>query len=103
MIILLIAAIAAAAAMAQVVFKGDVGGGRVVAVLADVVGGDVGVWPVAVLIVDALGLACVDVGVVPEREGGVRGYGIVRVVVVANGGEAFIVVFFGAIVEGEDL
>lgn len=107
MIILLVAAIAVAAAMAQVVFKGDVGGGSVVAVLVDAVGGsfggDVGVGPVAVLKVDALGLAGVDVGVVPEGEGGVRGYGVVGVVVVADGGEAFIVVFAGAVVEGEDL
>lgn len=103
MIILLVAAIAVAAAMAQVVFKGDVGGGSVVAVLVDVVGGDVGVGPVAILKVDALGLAGVDVGVVPEGKGGVRGYGVVGVVVVADGGEAFIVVFAGAVVEGEDL
>ena len=103
MIILLVAAIAVAAAMAQVVFKGDVGGGSVVAVVVDAVGGDVGVGPVAVLKVDALGLAGVDVGVVPEGEGGVRGYGVVGVVVVADGGEAFIVVFAGAVVEGEDL
>ena len=107
MIILFVAAVAVAAAVAQVVFKGDVGGRGVVALLVDAVGGsvggDVGVRSVAVLEVDALGLAGVDVGVVPEGEGGVRGYGIVRVVVVADGGEAFIVVFAGAVVEGEDL
>ncbi len=55
------------------------------------------------LVVDALGLAGVDVGVVPEGEGGVGGHGVVGVVVVADGGEGFVVVFAGAVVEGEDL
>ena len=79
MVILLVAAVAAAAAVAQVVFECDVGGGGVVGVVADVVLG-----PVAVLVVDALGLAGVDVGVVPEGEGGVGGHGVVGVVFVAD-------------------
>ena len=100
MIILLVAAVAAAAAMAKVVFKRDVCGRRIDESL---LGRDVGVGPVAVLVVDALGLASVDVGVVPEGEGGVRGHGVVGVVVVADGGEAFVVVFARAVIEGEDL
>ncbi len=55
------------------------------------------------LVIYALGLAGVDVGVVPEGEGGVGGHGVVGVVVVADGGEGFVVVFAGAVVEGEDL
>ncbi len=98
MVILLVAAVAVAAAVAEVVLEGDVGGGG-----GAQVDGDVGLGPVAVLVVDALGLAGVDVGVVPEGEGGVGGYGVVGVVFVADGGEAFVVVFAGAVVEGEDL
>lgn len=90
--------------MAEIVFERDVrrgpvkggGGGDV---------GDVALGPgvAAVLVVDALGLAGVDVGVVPEGEGGVRGHGVVGVVLVADAGEAFVGVFAGAVVEGEDL
>ena len=98
MVIFLIAAVAAAAAVAEVVFEGDVGG----AVL-QLGGGDVALGPVAVLVVDALGLAGVDVGVVPEGEGGEGRHGVVGVVEVADGGKAFVVVFAGAVVEGEDL
>lgn len=102
MIIFLIAAVAVTAAMAQIIFEGDVGGrgGRL---LLDGGGGDVAVGTVAVLVVDALGLAGVDVGVVPKGKGGVRGDRVVGVVFIANGGEAFVVVFAGAVVEGEDL
>lgn len=103
MIILLVAAVAVAAAMAEVVLERDVGGRGVILCFAVAGGGDVGLGPVAELVVDALGLAGVDVGVVPEGEGGVGGDGVVGVVVVADGGEAFVVVFAGAVVEGEDL
>lgn len=97
-IIHLVAAIAMAAAVAEIVLKGDVGG-RVAGLHA----GDVVLGPVTVLEVDALGLAGVDVGVVPVGEGGVRGHGVVGVVFVADGGEAFVVVFAAAVVEGEHL
>lgn len=104
MIILLISAVSIAATMAKIVFKRDIGRRSVgLLCLAVAGGGDVGLGPVAELVVDALGLTGVDVGVVPEGEGGVRGDGVVGVVVVADGGEAFVVVFAGAVVEGEDL
>lgn len=102
MVVLLVAAVPVAAAVAEVVFKGDVCRGRRGRAAA-AVGRDVVLGPVAVLEVDALGLAGVDVGVVPEGEGGVGGHGVVGVVFVADGGEAFVVVFAGAVVEGEDL
>jgi len=78
--------------VAQIVLEGD-GGGRRAAV-----GG------VAVFVVDSLGAVFVDVGVVPEGEGGVAGdevggfggFG-------ARGGGAGVVEFAGAAVEGEDL
>lgn len=98
MIILFIAAVATTAAMTQIVLKGDVGGGGVRLGYVDIVLG-----PVAVLVVDALGLAGVDVCVVPVGEGGVRRDGVVGVVFVADGGEAFVVIFAGSVVEGEDL
>lgn len=98
MIILLVAAVAVAAAVTEIVLERDVCGGRGVGLRGDVV-----LEPVAVGVVDALGLAGVDVGVVPVGEGGVRGHGVVGVVFVADGGEAFVVVFAGAVVEGEDL
>lgn len=101
MIIFLIAPVAVTAAMAQIIFEGDVGG-RGDRLLLDG-GGDVAVGTVAVLVVDALGLAGVDVGVIPKGKGGVRGDGVVGVVFIANGGEAFVIVFAGAVVEGEDL
>ena len=103
-VVLLVAAVAVAAAVAEVVLERDVGGGRRgPAARPAAQGGDVVLGPVAVLEVDALGLAGVDVGVVPEGEGGVGGHGVVGVVFVADGGEAFVVVFAGAVVEGEDL
>lgn len=98
MVVHLVAAVTVAAAVTEVVFEGDVSGRRGVCL-----GRDVFLGPVAVLVVDALGLARVDVGVVPEGEGGVGGHGVVGVVFVADGGEAFVVVFAGAVVEGEDL
>ena len=97
MIIIFVPAVPAAAAVAQVVFECDVCG------RFDGLHGDVVLGPVAVLVVDTLGLAGVDVSVVPEREGGEGGHGVVGVVLVADGGEAFVVVFAGAVVEGEDL
>ena len=59
--------------------------------------------PVAILVVDALGLAGVEVGVIPEGKDGVWGHRIAGIVMVADGGEAFVVIFAGAIVQGEDL
>lgn len=92
----LVAAVGATAAVGEVVFECDVCGWFV---CGDIVLGVAS----AVLVVDTLRLAGVDVGVVPEGEGGVRGHGVVGVVFVADGGEAFVVVFAGAGVEGEDL
>ena len=101
MIIVLIPVIPAAA-MAEVILKRDIGRASL-SIAGGCRGGKVGLGSVAVLVVDALGLAGVDVGVVPEGKGGVWGNGVVRVVVVADGGEAFVVVFAGAVVKGEDL
>lgn len=70
---------------------------------AEAGGGDVGLGPAAELVVDTLGLAGVDKGVVPEGEGGIGRDGILGEVVGPDGGEAFVVVFAGAVVEGEDL
>ena len=98
MIILLVTAVAVAAAVTEIVLERDIRGGWGVGLRGDVV-----LEPVAVGVVDALGLAGVDVGVVPVGKGGVRWHGIVGVVFVADGREAFVVVFAGAVVEGEDL
>ena len=98
MIILQIPAVAITAAVTQVVFKGDIRSGRVIRRIGDAV-----CRSIAVLVIDALGLAGVDVSVVPKGERRVRGYGVVRIVFVADGGETFVVVFAGAVVEGEDL
>ena len=98
MIILQITAVAIAAAMTQVVFKRDICGGGVLRRIGDVV-----CRSVAVLVVDPLRLAGVDVGVVPKGKGRVWGHRVVRIVFVADGGEAFVIVLAGAIVEGEYL
>ena len=84
--------------MTQVIFKGDVRSGWALWRIGDVVRGSV-----AILVIDALGLAGVDIGVVPKGKGRVWGYRIVRIVFVADGGEAFVVVLAGAIVEGQYL
>ena len=98
MIIFQVTAVAVTAAVTQVIFKGDIRSGRVLRRIGDVVRRSV-----AVLVIDALGLAGVDVGVVPKGKGRVWGYGVVRIVFVADGGEAFVVVLAGAVVEGEYL
>ena len=98
MVILQITAVAVTAAVTQVIFKGDILSGRGLRRVGDVVCGSV-----AVLVIDALGLAGVDVGVVPKGKSRVWGYGVVRIVFVADGGEAFVVVLAGAIVEREYL
>lgn len=106
MVILLIAPVPIATAMTKIIFKRNIRRrGNILCLIrgAEAGGGDVGLGPVAELVVDALGLAGVDVGVVPEGEGGIGRDGVVGVVVVADGGEAFVVVFAGAVVEGEDL
>lgn len=96
MIILEITAVAVTTAVTQVVFKGDIRGRRGLWRRGDVV-----CRSIAVLVIDALGLAGVDVGIVPKGKGRVWGYGVVRIVFVADGGEAFVIVLAGAIVEGE--
>ena len=98
MIIIQIPAVAVTAAVTQVIFKGDICSGRVLRRVSDVVCGSV-----AVLVIDALGLAGVHIGVVPKGKGRVWGYGVVRIIFVADGREAFVVVLAGAVVEGEYL
>ena len=98
MIIIQIPAVAVTAAMTQVILKRDVRCGRALRRVGDVVCGSI-----VVLVIDALGLAGVDIGVVPKRKGRVWGYGVVRIIFVADGREALVVVLASAVVEGEYL
>lgn len=98
MIILQIPPIAIPTAMTQIIFKRDIRRRRALRRRSNIVRRSV-----AVLVINALGLAGVDVGVVPKGERRVRGHGVVGIVFVADGGEAFVVVLAGAVVEGEDL
>ena len=98
MIILQIPPITIPTTMTQIIFKRDIRRRRALRRRSNIIRRSV-----AVLVVDTLGLAGVDVSVVPKGKRRVRRHGVVRIVFVADGGEAFVVVLAGAVVEGKDL